>query len=301
MADSVLLHFDRDAQAAGALGGLLGLPCVMLERHRFPDGEFRLRVPELPAACAVVFATLDDPNEKLVELMILAGCLRELGVSRIVLLAPYLCYMRQDIAFTPGEAVSQRIVGRFLAERFDALITVDPHLHRISSLEQAVPLDDAIALSAAPAIGEFLARERPGALLLGPDGESAAWVSAAAQQAGLQHAVASKVRSGDREVQIVLPEVELAGRQVVLIDDMASTGRTLALAARLVLQAGASRVDAAVTHALFFDDALQVMRDAGVREIWSSDSIVHPSNRIALAPMLAASLVPVLSRLKSSR
>ncbi|MEK9721053.1 MAG: ribose-phosphate pyrophosphokinase-like domain-containing protein, partial [Quisquiliibacterium sp.] len=120
MPAAALLHFERDAAAASALAERLDLERITVQRHRFPDGEFRLQVPEQPPECAVVFATLDDPNEKLVELMILAGCLRALQVRRIVLVAPYLCYMRQDIAFKPGEAVSQQIVGRFLAERFDA-------------------------------------------------------------------------------------------------------------------------------------------------------------------------------------
>ena len=96
-------------------------------------------------------------------------------------------------------------------------------------------------------------------------------------------------------------EVPLAGRQLVLIDDMASTGRTLAQAAQLALRAGAARVDAAVTHALFVGDALQVMYEAGIKEVWSSDSIAHSSNRIALAPLLAASLQQLLSWTDASR
>jgi ribose-phosphate pyrophosphokinase len=75
-----------------------------------------------------------------------------------------------------------------------------------------------------------------------------------------------------------------------MVDDMVSTGHTLARAAQLLREAGAARVDAAVTHALFVGEALQAMRAAGVAEIWSTDSIAHPTNRIALAPLLAESL-----------
>ena len=74
------------------------------------------------------------------------------------------------------------------------------------------------------------------------------------------------------------------------MDDMGSTGNTLAAAARLVRAAGAASIDAAVTHALFAADAVQTVRHAGVDEIWSADSVAHPTNCIALAPILSAAL-----------
>ena len=293
--ESVLLYLERDRQAACALADELSLTAARVQSHRFPDGELKLQLPpDLPAR-TVLYASLDDPNEKLVELLLIAGCARSNGARWVALVAPYLCYMRQDIAFTPGEAVSQRIVGRFLADLFDAVLTVDPHLHRIQALEDAIPNREAIALSAAPEIGRMLVKHRPGALLLGPDGESRAWVAAAAASAGCDYAVASKVRDGDHQVRIALPEVNFSGREVVLVDDMASTGRTLAQAAELALKAGALRVDAAVTHALFVGDALSVIHAAGVGELWSTDSIRHASNRIALAPLLAGSLQSLLA------
>jgi hypothetical protein len=88
----------------------------------------------------VVYRSLHQPNEKLVELMLLALQARAWGVQRLLLVAPYLAYMRQDIAFNPGEAISQRVVGAFLATLFDAVITVDPHLHRVATLEEAVAI-----------------------------------------------------------------------------------------------------------------------------------------------------------------
>ena len=100
----------------------------------------------------------------------------------------------------------------------------------------------------------------------------------------------SKVRRGDRDVVIELPPLDAKGRAVVLLDDMASTGRTLALAARLLLQAGAASVDVAVTHALFAGDALQALKDAGVGVVWSTDCIPHPSNAVAMAAVLADAL-----------
>ncbi len=139
-----------------------------LRVHRFPDGESQVTVPTDPASHIIICQSLDRPNDKLIELLLAIHTLRQAGVKRISLIAPYLCYMRQDKAFHPGEAISQQIVGRFLAELIDDLITVDAHLHRIS-LQQAIPLDKAINLSAAR-IGIPAATTNP--LLLGPDNES---------------------------------------------------------------------------------------------------------------------------------
>jgi ribose-phosphate pyrophosphokinase len=77
---------------------------------------------------------------------------------------------------------------------------------------------------------------------------------------------------------------------VVLIDDVASTGRTLIAAAVALFGRGVKAVDVAVTHALFVDDAVAQLRDAGVRHVWSSDSVAHPSNAVSVAPLLGAAL-----------
>ena len=216
---------------------------------------------------------------------------RKLGAQKILLVAPYLAYMRQDIAFHPGEIVSQKIIGRFLSELVDGLITVDPHLHRISRLDEAFPGPYAIALSGAPMLAELIAKERPQAMLMGPDGESAQWVASAAAVCGFDHGVCTKVRHGDRDVRITLPAgVVVQDRHVVLLDDMASSGRTLVEACKLLRAAGARSVDVAVTHALFAADALDVIRASGVEHIWSTDSVIHASNAVALAPMMADSV-----------
>jgi ribose-phosphate pyrophosphokinase len=144
-----------------------------------------------------------------------------------------------------------------------------------------------VVVSGAPLLGDWVAAHVTQAFLLGPDGESAQWVAQAAAKHGLDHAACQKVRHGDKSVDIALPPVHLASRHVVLIDDVASSGRTLAKAATLALDAGASSVDVAVTHALFAQDALEVIRAAGVRHIWSTDCIAHDSNVIAIADTLA--------------
>ncbi|MCG6659237.1 ribose-phosphate diphosphokinase [Halomonas campisalis] len=294
----VVLYFEDEATAAQRLAAAAGLAARSVARHRFPDAELKLTLPFAEASdvpgTLVIYRSLDRPNDKLIELLLLARHARGQGVAQLVLVAPYLAYMRQDIAFCPGEIVSQTIVGGFLAELFDAVITVDPHLHRIERLDQAIPIDHAIALSGAPRLAELIAEKRESPLLLGPDEEALQWVAQAAELTGFDHGTCRKTRHGDRDVAIALPEFEVAGRQVVLMDDVASSGHTVARAAEALLAAGAESVDVALTHALFAEGAVEVIRAAGVGEVWSTDCIAHPSNAIPMAPLLAASLAPLL-------
>jgi ribose-phosphate pyrophosphokinase len=225
-----------------------------------------------------------------VELLLAARTACTLGATQLTLIAPYLAYMRQDMAFMPGEAVSQRIVGSFLADLFDTVITVDPHLHRIQHLDEAIPVSRTVVLSGAPLLADLIAQRRPQALLVGPDEESAQWVAQAAARHGFDHAVCRKIRHGDRYVDISLPDTQVRGRTVVLLDDVASSGHTLAQAARGLLAAGAASVDVAVTHALFAGDAGPLLWQAGIRQVWSTDCIAHPSNAVSMASAIATAL-----------
>lgn len=289
----VLLHFEEDRDFAHAVAEAAGVQALGVQRHRFPDGELKLRLPATLPARVVVLRTLNDPNEKLVELLLVAGSARSAGANHLTLVAPYLAYMRQDIAFNPGEVVSQRVVGRFLADLFDAVLTVDPHLHRVATLQEAVPVAQAMVLSGAPLLADLIARKRPGALLIGPDEESAQWIAQAAARHNADYGVCRKVRHGDREVTIKLPSVPVAGRTVVLLDDVASSGHTLAEATKLLLTAGATSVDVAVTHALFAQGAIELIASAGVQHIWSTDCIAHPSNAVSMAPRIADALTSI--------
>ncbi len=286
----MLLLFSDYLEPGQRLAAELQLDTALVDIHRFPDGESKLTLPSPLPDEVFVCRSLDRPNDKLIELMLLAQTARAMGVKRLTLIAPYMCYLRQDIAFHAGEAISAHIVGRFLAGLFDRIVTVDPHLHRIPELEQAMPGIEAMALGSAGMMREFLAANTTRPLLVGPDAESEQWVRAIAEPAGYDYAVASKERLGDRQVRVHLPDHDYHQHEVVLVDDMISTGRTLIGVAEQLKRQGAETIHCLVTHALFSDDVTEALRAAGIEQIWSSDAIAHPSNALPLAPLLASAL-----------
>ncbi len=286
----LVLSFPESRPQAQQLARALGITCKDVDIHHFPDGESKLVLPlDLPEQ-VIFHRSLDHPNDKLVELLLAAESAREQGVQHLTLVAPYLCYMRQDKAFHPGEVVSQKIIGRFLARQFDQVLTVDTHLHRIQRLEEAIPIRQALNLTATTAMGRFLAQQPLQPLLLGPDQESRQWVAAIAEIAQLDYVIADKTRLGDRDVRISLPEAEYKDRDIVIVDDVISSGHTVAVAAQQARKKGARAVHCLITHALFARDAVENLKAAGVQHIWSSDSITHSSNVIPLAPLLAGAL-----------
>ena len=283
----MILAFNDYLGQAQRLAKRLDTPLTEVSLHHFPDRESFIRLPPSLPEHVIICRSLNQPNDKLIELLLCATTARELGAKRLTLVAPYLCYMRQDFANQPGVAVSQRIIGKMLANLFDDVLTVDPHLHRISSLDQAIPIKNAISLTAADEIGRFLKQKLDYALLLGPDSESEQWVANIAKKIGFDYCIAHKERQGDKRIKMSLPTHKFFNKTVVIIDDITSTGRTLGMAAGLLQAAGAGDIYAVVTHPLFCGDAEAHILQTGIKTIWSTDSIDHPTSCIKLDALLA--------------
>ena len=288
--DCLLIGFPDYREAAQRLAKAASIPYAEALIHHFPDGETRLQLPEQLPEYIVLCITLDHPNSKLMELVLAAATARDLGAKHITLVAPYLCYMRQDKAFHPGEAVSQRIIGTLLSQWIDALITVDSHLHRVHHLQEAVPVEPAINLSATTVMSAFLGEQLDTPFLVGPDEESEQWVAAIAHNRDLDYRVARKERLGDQQVRVSLPKADYRNRHIVLVDDVASTGRTLEEATLGLARFEPASISVLVTHALFVGDAEERLRRAGVGHVWSTDAIPHSSNALHLDHLLADAL-----------
>ncbi len=286
----IVLAFPDSRLQAQQLAEQLSIPCRTIMLHHFPDGESKITLPAELDKEIILYRTLNNPNEKLVELFLVAKALRQCSVKRLTLVAPYLCYMRQDKAFEPGELISQSLLGGMLAELFDDLITIDPHLHRINHLNEAVPIKNAIALTATGLFADYLLEMKGDPFLLGPDEESRQWVEEIAARGAFDFDVSRKERRGDRDVSIQLPERSLAGRDVVIVDDVVSTAKTLMGAVEQLKERGVGRISVLVSHALFAGDSEQALRKLGVDSIVSSDSVPHATNAVRLAPIIAQAI-----------
>jgi ribose-phosphate pyrophosphokinase len=284
----IIIAFPKMEKLGREIANHIHADFHLLDLHRFPDGENLITLPEAVAGRDVIFlATLLDPNRLALPLRFGAATARELGARRVGLIAPYLAYMRQDRRFAPGQAITAHLFAAFLDECFDWLITVDPHLHRIATLDQlfTIPVRRVVT---APLIAKWIATEVPDAILLGPDSESQQWVADVARAAGRPYEVLRKVRTGDRNVDVSLPvTAPLMDGTPVVLDDIASSGRTMVRAIERLRMQGTTPPVCIVIHAVFADNAYKEILMAGAARVVSTDTIVHPSNSIGIAPLLA--------------
>jgi len=291
---SSIHYLPGNQMAAKQLGQLMSVPVHPISVHEFPDGESLIRITPARER-ALIYASLNQPDKKLIQLALAATAMRENGITDVTLVAPYLCYMRQDTAFKTGEAISQQVIGSFLSSYFDQVLTIDPHLHRINDLQ--VVFKDCIAksYSAVASIAEALSNDMlddEDWLLVGPDYESTQWVGAIADMLQIPFVVGEKIRAGDRDVSVALPNIErIKGVKAVIIDDIVSSGATVCQCAKALQIAGAASVELVTVHMLASETDIAAIKAAGVSRIRSSDSVTHSTNAINLAPLLAEILL----------
>ncbi len=287
----MLIFFENVNNPATRLSRLMGMDSSSIKVHHFPDGESLVTLPMPLSKRVVIYQSLNQPNQKLVELMLSALGARSMGAKKLILVAPYLCYMRQDKAFGPGQVVSQKVIGTFLSNLFDAILTVDAHLHRVKDIRDVFKGCNVQNLSTARMTADYIERNYEDVpFLLGPDEESLQWVRAIASLCRADFGVCKKTRYGDADVKVELPDVDLAKRSVILIDDIISTGHTISSVAEKLQRMGVQKVDCIVTHALFSRGSLTLLRRSGIRRIISTDTVPHSTNRIFVAPVIAKAL-----------
>lgn len=285
---TLLAAFPDERAVAKRLAGELGAALRIVALHRFPDGESLPVVPTTTGA-VVVYRSLNRPDRKLISLLLAADAWRRAGASRLTLVAPYLCYLRQDAVFRPGEPLSRDVVTAWLRAAFDRVITVDPHLHRTPELA-ALLGPETVTLSAGLLLAESIGPGADAWVIVGPDAESAPWASRVACALGAPTLCLSKTRLGDRSVRLGADNLApVRGRAAVLVDDVSSSGATLRQAVRCLLAVGARSVDVAVTHSLLRPADERRLHSAGARRILCTDSC-RPDGAVRLAGLLASTL-----------
>ncbi|PHP66993.1 phosphoribosylpyrophosphate synthetase [Zhengella mangrovi] len=263
--------------------------------HRFPDGETNLRFQaDLAGASIALVATLDRPDGKFLPLAFCAATARDLGASRVGLVAPYLSYMRQDRRFHDGEAVTARYFPTLLGSAVDWLVTADPHLHRIHDLGTIYSIPTHVVHCAAP-MGAWIRDKVSVPLIVGPDSESAQWAGAIAEAAGAPHVVLSKTRHGDLDVDIAFPDMSAhAGRVPVLVDDIISSGQSMVRAIKGLRAAGFAEPWCIGVHGIFADGAEDAIRKAGAAGIVSCNTVRHGSNAIDVSGLFAGPVAAMM-------
>ncbi len=255
-------------------------------RKRFPDGELYVRVGGSFEDQDVVIVQSLRADSDLIELFLLEDAVREAGARHIWVVVPYFGYSRQDRRFFPGEPVSARALARRVETDADAIITVDLH----SDLNRGVFRKTLFEASGIPAIGRLL-RERPVDLLVSPDKGGVDRVRRMAELLGKPWIALEKKRIDSERVELYYPPTgpDVRGKQVVLLDDVISTGGTIVESAKLLRSRGAEAITATCTHGLFLKDAFERIK-AVTDDVFATDTVENPVERASVAPDIAAIL-----------
>lgn len=284
-----LIPMPGNEASAADLAALLKGEVCPLTVHTFPDTETAISFETKPQENSALICTLDRPNEKFLPLTFAARTARELGAQRVGLVAPYLAYMRQDTRFTAGTAVSARLFAGELSKTFDWIVTVDPHLHRIRRLEDIfnVPAKKA---HAAPAIAAWIRQHVSDPIIVGPDSESSQWIREVAQSCNAPFFALKKTRVSDHDVVIALDRDIARAGQPVLVDDIVSTGETMAQAIQLLHTKFSERAICIAVHAVFSAGAYDRLEKAGAKKVVTTNTISHSTNAIDIRDALSAGM-----------
>ncbi len=300
MASTIVLGGGDDVSNAFAkkLALHLGLDYVEAKRKIFPDGESYLRIEEasIDLGRVVLVKSMTPPQDKsIVETLLLLDLLREKGAKEIILVAPYLAYARQDREFLTGEVVSIRSILRFLKSAgADTLVTVE--IHKEESLKffngRAINVSPFSYMASKVAIEGSL-------VVLAPDLGALRRAREFAEAVGAEFDYLVKRRdriTGD--ITLEPKNVKVKGRNVVIVDDIISTGGTVAKAAELLLGQGAESITVVVAHALMAGDAASKLKKAGVSAVYAANTLPlrEPGlvQHIDITPLVADRLSEVL-------
>jgi ribose-phosphate pyrophosphokinase len=264
--------------------------------HRlFPDGESYIRItaPLKGETAVIVQTTFPDPDKSLLQLFLMADAARDAGAKEVIGVVPYLAYARQDKRFLEGEALSLKTVSKLLgASGVDQLIVIDVHEPGALGKFCDAAGVELINLSAMPILAESLKENGfDGAYSLSPDEGAVDLARAAGTVLGGDVSFFSKERDlHTGEIEMVVRDLDVLERNVVVFDDIVSSGGTTARAVKGLKSQGAGRVAAACAHGLFMGNATERITDAGANIIVSTDTVQSPFSQVTVAGLIAGYL-----------
>ncbi len=265
-------HLEEEIRALG--GGILEI-----EIKKFPDGEKYVRVLGSADEVTVVSSTSFPQDERIVELLLIGDALKEKGVERLCAVVPYFGYSRQDRVSKEGEPVSVRAVMRTLGIYYDELYVFDIHNPKTLKFFPG----KAVNLSSARAIAEYFREKLGEGIVLAPDKGARERAKAVAEKLGLEFSHFEKRRISPTEVEIRPADVDVKGKNVLIVDDIISTGGTMIKAAKLLREMGSKKVFVSATHGVFAEGAIERVEKA-VDELAVTNTIPTPVSKISVVP-----------------
>ena len=276
---------------ANTVANQLGVTSGKLEVRRFPDGEKYLRIlNEVKNEHVIVIQSMHHtPDDFLFEYLLLVDALKDLGAKRVTSFVPYFAYARQDERFKPGEALSFKTVSKLIQSvGTDEIFTIDMHQHRVvkSSEVFGIPSHN---LSAMRLLADYVRKEGKltNPLVIGPDAEAEQWAKLAAESLNTEYDVFEKKRFGDSKVEIRPRKSSAKDRDVLIVDDIISTGGTIIEASKILFSQGARRIEVACTHPILASDALSRILAIGVANVVGTDTVPCPISYVSVAPLIA--------------
>ena len=255
---------------------------------KFPDGELRVMfdVNLKNKILVLVQSFYKNISDCIIEVILAAETAKELGAKKIVLMAPYFPYMRQDKRFHKNESVSQKIIAGLIEKYFNAVYMMDPHLHRKNKLEYIFKIR-AKKLTANNLIAEYAKKNISNPVIIGPDEESYKWARHVAKMIGAESRILTKKRFSSYHVEVKLnKKISLKNRNVVIVDDIISTGHTIIEAAKLLKNLGAENIYCICVHGIFARSSLKKFRKEKIKVV-STYTIPNPAARIDVSGMVA--------------
>lgn len=274
---------------AASLAAKLGAPLAKIENTDFPDGESKVRILDEPRnkSVIVVQSTYPPPDKHLHQLLLISHKLSEDG-AEVNAVVPYLAYARQDREFLKGEVVSLGVISHLLRSvGVKRLVTVDIHSAQGLGLF-SIPV---YSCSAMPLLADYIMKNfnlrKP--IAASPDFGSSARVEAFASVIKSDYATFKKMRNRyTGEIVTEEKNLDLKGRDAIIVDDMISSGTSVAKCAQLLKKYGASKVIATCTHALLVGNAVDRMQRDGVDEIVATNTIPSKYSKVDVAPLIAS-------------
>ena len=257
-------------------------PLIEVTYKRFPDDEFYVRILDDVKGEDVLIVQTTYPDTKIVELLLMQDAVYEAGANEITVALPYFGYSRQDKKFEEGEPISARAIAEHISLHADYVITVDPHKEHLLDFFN-VP---AYSCSAVVEIAKYL-KEKDIDFVLAPDKGAKKRAQQAATIIGCEYDYMEKIRIDGTTIKIKPKKIDAKNKNVAIIDDIISTGGTMAKSIKELKRQGAKEVSVACTHGLFVGGAKEKLLSAGCNEIISTDTIENEFSKVKAAPCIA--------------